>query len=113
VFWSGGLTHRDERNPLVSLITSNSGAARVKGRFAIDQEAVSVMAMRKLHLRKPTTVRLPAHRIRERIPPVEIPDKTNEVRGRSRTIEVHRLGHMFGAATVIGRLAKGSVHSEA
>ena len=110
--WRRGLTHRDEGHPLVSLIASNTTTAGVEGRFAIHQKAISVMTMRKLHLHKPATVRLPVHRIRKRIPAIEIAHKTNGLGCWSRTIKVHRLRHIFGAVPVIGGCGKGNVHSE-
>src|SRR5882757_8059248 len=67
----------------------------------LHQRAVSVMAMRKLHLDRPPTVHSPAHRIRERIPAVEISDKTDGLRCASQAIEVHRLGCILGSVPVI------------
>lgn len=67
-----------------------------------------MIAVRKLRLDKPPAVHLPVHRIRERIPTVEIADNTNVVRWGSKAIEVHRLGRIPGSVPVIG----GGVHGE-
>jgi hypothetical protein len=68
----GCLTHGNERNALVLLIASNASAARVEHRFAVHQETIPVMTVRKLHLKEPTTVHLSAHGMGERIPAIEI-----------------------------------------
>jgi hypothetical protein len=94
------------------LITSNPSAARVEGRFAIDQEAIPMMTMRKLHLEEPTTVDLSAHWMGEWIPPIEVTDEINGLRSGSRAIKIYWLGRIFSFVTVIGGFAKDSVHKD-
>jgi len=54
------------------MIASNALGARIENRFAIDEEAIVVMAVNQRNLDKPCAVRLAFHGVGNRIPIIEI-----------------------------------------
>src|SRR5262245_58693102 len=94
------LTHRDEGNSFSFLIAGNSLCPWIKNRFAIDQKPIMVMPMMQWHLEKPCPIRLPFHRVRRRVPTIEVPQQMHFFGFRRDTDEIHRFGHFFGGITI-------------
>ena len=83
------------------MIASDALGARVENRFAVDEEAIVVMAVNQRNLDKPCAVRLAFHGVGNRIPIIEIAHQMHVFGFGSNANKINRLGHFFGRITVL------------
>lgn len=77
---------------------------RIERRLAVHEELVVMMPVRERHLDAPAATVLALHRVRARVPIIEIAHQKNLLGVGSRANEIHRLGHFLGGVTVQGRM---------
>src|SRR6185436_76419 len=65
-------THRDQRNALVLVVAGDSLCPRVQGQLPIHEKRVAMMPVLEFHPQKPRPIRLLFHRMRCRVPLIEI-----------------------------------------
>ena len=103
-------THCNERNPFVAFIAGNACALWIENRLAVHQKQILMVTVSELHLDEPPATLTAAHRMRSRIPPIEIAHHINGLRRRSRTMEIDGLGHSFCRIRIGCVLVRYSVH---
>ena len=86
------------------MISRDALRVRIERRFAVNEKLVVMMAMRERHLDAPAATVLALHRVRARVPIIEIAHQKNLRGVWSRANEIHRLGHFLGGVTVQGRM---------
>jgi len=82
----------------------------IEHRLAVHEEAVVMMAVIERHLDQPGSVGLAPHRVRSRVPIVEIARQRNVFRVRREADKVHGFGHFPGRIPVLGN-SEGKVRA--
>ena len=83
------------------MIAGNALRARIENDLAIHEKAVVVMAVGQRHLQQPGAIGLPFHRMRGRIPVIEISHQEDLLCFGSETNEIDGFGHFFGRITIV------------
>jgi len=93
-------TYCYQRDLLAFMVAGNPLGARIERWLSIDEELVMVMAVIERNLDEPRAIRLAFHRMRGRIPIVEIAHQMDVFGLRGDTNKVDRLGHFLGGVAV-------------
>jgi hypothetical protein len=80
----------------MSLIGLNEHSLRVQRRHAIHQKLVVMMTIGQKELKNPRAIRLPIHRLRSRIPIIEIANKADRSRKRGLALKANCLAGVSG-----------------
>ena len=102
----GQSAHGDEGDFFVAMVAGGAGGVRVECGSAVHNKEILVVPMRKRDLEEPPTVHSMLHRMRSRVPAIEIAHEMNRFCIRSRAIEINRLEHAAHA-----RFDKRSIHN--
>jgi hypothetical protein len=87
---------RDQGNFFFSFIGKNEHSFGVQHRHAIHQKLVVVMAIGQKKLKNPRAIRLSIHRLRGRIPTIEIANKADRSRKRGLAPKANRFASLPG-----------------
>ena len=93
---AGRSADRQERDLFALFIAGHALGARVEHRFAIDPEQVMMVSVVQGYIQAPRAINLAFHRVRDRVPVIEIAHHVDfRCRGRQAK-EGNRFGDRFG-----------------
>ena len=75
----------------MALVVHLSHGIQIKGRHAVHEEEVLMVAMGKLHPNNPAAIRHPRHRMGRRLPPVKVTNEKDILGLRRPAEEVHQV----------------------